>query len=182
MYGEHLDARDAVLATQNCFKYLAPGGYIRVAVPDGFHPDENYINYVKPGGWGAGSEDHHVLYTYHTLKAVFASTGFDVTLLEYFDERGTFHYQEWSPADGMIMRSKRFDERNRTRELSYTSIILDAKKPAMIDRAGRGRNYTSTFPAQNSIIPQYTNTSFMVTITEKWRDLLARGSRFVALE
>jgi len=126
---EHLDPSAAVLGARNCFKYLAPGGYIRVAVPDGLHPDEGYINRVKPGGWGAGSDDHHVLYTYVTLKRLFASVGFEITLLEYFDKSGTFHFYEWSPADGMITRSKRFDPRNRTRELAYTSIILDAKKP-----------------------------------------------------
>ena len=61
---EHLDCFAAIVAAQNCFKYLKPGGYIRVAVPDGWHPDKDYIDYVKPGGWGAGSDDHHVLYTY----------------------------------------------------------------------------------------------------------------------
>ena len=127
---EHLDCSAAVVATQNCFKYLAPGGYIRVAVPDGLHPDESYIDYVKPGGWGAGSDDHQVLYTYRTLQTVFASVGFEISLLEYFDERGTFHYQEWSPSDGMIRRSARFDSRNLTGALAYTSIILDARKPA----------------------------------------------------
>ena len=126
---EHFDSDAGIRAAQNCFKYLRPGGYIRVAVPDGLHPDESYIDYVKPGGWGAGSDDHHVLYTYVTLATVFASVGFEITWLEYFDESGTFHYQEWSPADGMITRSTRFDTRNRTRELAYTSIILDARKP-----------------------------------------------------
>jgi predicted SAM-dependent methyltransferase len=126
---EHLDGRAALVAAQNCFTYLKPGGYIRVAVPDGLHPDEDYIDRVKPGGWGEGSDDHHVLYTYRTLEAVFALVGFETRWLEYFDERGTFHYQEWSPADGMIMRSSRYDNRNRTRELAYTSIILDARKP-----------------------------------------------------
>jgi len=125
---EHFDSDAAITAARNCFKYLAPGGYIRVAVPDGLHPDEGYINRVKPGGWGAGSDDHQVLYTYVTLRTVFASVGFETTLLEYFDEQGTFHYQDWSPAEGMITRSKRFDPRNRMQEFAYTSIILDARK------------------------------------------------------
>lgn len=126
---EHLDCKAAITAAQNCFKYLMPGGYIRVAVPDGMYPDQEYIDYVKPGGYGAGSDDHYVLYTYETLTAVFVSVGFEISLLEYFDEPGTFHFQEWSPADGMISRSSRFDSRNGTRELAYTSIILDAIKP-----------------------------------------------------
>ena len=127
---EHLDCNAAIVAAQNCFNSLKPGGYIRVAVPDGLHPEEDYIDRVRPGGWGAGSDDHHVLYTYRTLKTVFESVGFQVTLLEYFDERGTFYQQEWTPADGMISRSARFDSRNFTGELAYTSIIMDARRPA----------------------------------------------------
>ncbi len=99
---KHLDCNAAIVAAQNCFTYLKPGGYIRVAVPDGLHPDDSYIDYVKPGGWGADSDDHHVLYTYSTLQTVFASVGFQIRLLEYFDERGRFHDQERAPADGMI--------------------------------------------------------------------------------
>jgi predicted SAM-dependent methyltransferase len=127
---EHLDCFGAATAALNCFKYLKPGGYMRVAVPDGWHPDKDYIDYVKPGGWGAGSDDHHVLYTYRSLSTVFTMAGFKTLLLEYFDEGGRFHYLDWSPTDGMIHRSKRFDSRNYTRSLAYTSIILDARKPA----------------------------------------------------
>lgn len=137
---EHLDGDAAIVAAQNCFNSLKPDGYIRVAVPDGWHPDEDYIDRVRPGGWGAGSEDHHVLYTYSTLKAVFEFVGFQVTLLEYFDERGTFHYQEWTPADGMITRSARFDSRNVTGELAYTSIIMDARRPAQESRVASQPN------------------------------------------
>ncbi|HJT21698.1 MAG TPA: hypothetical protein VJ746_14575 [Nitrospira sp.] len=136
---EHLNSGAANTAAKNCFKYLAPNGYIRVAVPDGLHPDKCYIDRVRPGGWGEGSEDHHVLYTYVTLRDVFESVGFDVTLLEYFDENGAFHYQDWHPADGMITRSKRFDARNQLAELAYTSIILDARKPSIV-RAEHGRH------------------------------------------
>ncbi len=127
---EHLDCNAAIVAAKNCFNFLKPGGYIRVAVPDGLHPVEDYIDRVTPGGWGAGSDDHHVPYTYRTLKTVFESVGFQVTLLEYFDERGILHHQEWIPADGMITRSARFDSRNFTGELTYTLIIMDARRPA----------------------------------------------------
>jgi hypothetical protein len=72
--------------------------------------------------------DKQVLYTYSTFKSIFEVVGFSVVLYEYFDERGTFHYNEWDPEDGKINRSKRFDERNNGGELKYTSIIMDAKK------------------------------------------------------
>lgn len=126
---EHLTPEDAIIAATYCFNFLKPGGYLRVAVPDGYHPEPNYIEGVKPGGSGAGADDHKVLYTYDTFRKVFTSAGFDVTLCEYFDEHGEFHGIDWNPVDGMIHRSKRFDNRNVDGYLHYTSIILDAKKP-----------------------------------------------------
>jgi predicted SAM-dependent methyltransferase len=126
---EHLASEESVIAATNCFAFLKPGGYLRVAVPDGFHPDADYVESVRPGGSGAGADDHKVLYTYDRFRDLFYSIGFDVVLLEYFDERGEFHYQEWSSADGFVERSRRFDSRNADGRLSYTSIILDARKP-----------------------------------------------------
>lgn len=126
---EHLEPRDAVAAADTCYEFLEPGGYLRVAVPDGLHPDRSYIDAVKPGGYGDGSSDHKVLYTRDTLSDLFSGVGFSVRLLEYFDEGGEFHYSDWDPAQGMIHRSKRFDSRNASGSLAYTSIILDAVKP-----------------------------------------------------
>ncbi len=131
---EHLSPEDAVVAARNCFRFLKPGGYLRVAVPDGLHPDPDYIEWVRTGGRGPGSDDHKVLYTYDTFRELFTSAGFDVSLCEYYDERGKFHATDWNPADGMIQRSLRFDKITFDRSKSgmdfdFTSIILDAKKP-----------------------------------------------------
>ncbi len=112
------------------FSIPAPGGYLRVAVPDGLHPDPSYNDWVRPGGSGPGAEDHKCLFTYKTFSKLFADVGFDVNLLEYFDETREFHRLDWSPADGMIDRSRQFDPRNDGAKLKYTSIILDAVKPA----------------------------------------------------
>jgi predicted SAM-dependent methyltransferase len=125
---EHLTLEQGMAAARNCFKYLAPGGYLRVAVPDGFHPDPNYIEWVKPGGVGLQAYDHKVLYNYKTFSEVFELAGFKVELLEYFDEAGEFHYKEWNPEQGMITRSWRFDNRNKGGGLAMTSIIIDARK------------------------------------------------------
>jgi predicted SAM-dependent methyltransferase len=125
---EHLTTEQGVLAARVCYQYIKPGGHVRAAVPDGLHPDSEYITWVKPHGSGPGADDHKVLYTYKTFKAIFEAAGFKVDLLEYFDEQGVFHSRPWHPADGMIHRSKMFDERNRSGALRYTSIILDAKK------------------------------------------------------
>lgn len=126
---EHLREEDAAVAAARCFRHLRPGGYLRLAVPDGCHPDPGYRRAVEPGGTGLGADDHKVLYTYETLSKLLAAAGFEVELLEYFDENGAFHYREWDPRDGLIHRSKRFDERNSDGSLRYTSIVVDARKP-----------------------------------------------------
>lgn len=126
---EHLTLDAGIQAATMCYKYLRAGGRLRVAVPDGFHPDEEYINMVKPGGTGAGADDHKVLYTYESFASVFTRVGFGVTLLEHFDKSGQFNSIQWDPKDGFIFRSKATDQRNRGGELKYTSIILDAIKP-----------------------------------------------------
>src|SRR3989344_6454773 len=96
---EHLTKKQGTLAAKLCFQYLKPGGYLRVAVPDGFHPDPRYLEQVKVGGSDANG--HKVLYVYNTFSEVFQSAGFRVDLLEYFDKQGQFYYKEWHPADGM---------------------------------------------------------------------------------
>lgn len=126
---EHLTADQAVMAARTCFRFLRPGGYLRVAVPDGFHPDPQYVEEVRPGGSGPGADDHKVLYNHESIATVFAGAGLTVRLYEYFDRDGQFHYADWSPADGMIQRSKRYDSRNEGGRLAYTSVILDAVKP-----------------------------------------------------
>ncbi len=125
---EHLTEKEGIVAATNCHNYLKIGGYLRVAVPDGFHPNREYINRVRPGGAGPGADDHRVLYNHLSFREVFKKVGFQVELLEYFDEHGQFHFQDWDPLDGMIRRSRSHDSRNKEGILNYTSLILDAKK------------------------------------------------------
>jgi predicted SAM-dependent methyltransferase len=126
---EHLSAEEVNQANVNCFNFLKSGGHLRIAVPDGFHPDAEYIKAVKPGGHGAGADDHKFLYSYKSLSESLRKVGFKVRLLEYWDEDGQFYFQEWDSKDGHIVRSKRFDPRNQNGNLTYTSLIVDAIKP-----------------------------------------------------
>jgi predicted SAM-dependent methyltransferase len=127
---EHLTATDAEIALRNCYTYLRKDGRLRIAVPDGFHPDPSYREYVRPGGVGLGADDHKVLYDHESLTRLLHRVGFETRGLEYWDQAGTFHFTEWDPADGPVRRSKRFDSRNADGQLRYTSLIVDATKPA----------------------------------------------------
>ena len=126
---EHLSPDQAKIANRNCFEFLRPGGRLRIAVPDGLHPDPSYIDYVRPGGSGSGSDDHKILYDFKILGRQLQEAGFEIELLEYWDDEREFHFQDWSSADGHIVRSKRYDPRNQNGVLAYTSLIVDAIKP-----------------------------------------------------
>ncbi|WP_395703428.1 class I SAM-dependent methyltransferase [Aquabacterium sp.] len=120
---EHLSAEQGRAAAATCHRYLKPGGYLRVAVPDGLHPEADYLRAVRPPADG-----HRMLYTHASFSQLFRELGFDVRLYEYFDEAGRFHFSEWRAEDGMVRRSRRFDPRNSEARLGYTSIVLDAVK------------------------------------------------------
>jgi predicted SAM-dependent methyltransferase len=125
---EHLTEDQGVVAAATCCRFLKPGGYLRLAVPDGNHPDADYIDRVKPGGSGAGALDHKLLYDIQKLTEVLTQGGLDVRPLEFFDSENKFQAVDWDAEDGLIRRSKRFDPRNKNGDLVYTSIVVDAFK------------------------------------------------------
>ncbi len=130
---EHLTPEEGRQAARICHGFLAPGGYVRCAVPDGLFPDAAYQSLARVGGPGPADHPaagHKVLYTHRTLPLLFEEAGFVVQALEYCDEQGRFHFTEWAPEDGFIYRSLRFDHRNRDGGPGFTSLILDAMKTA----------------------------------------------------
>lgn len=132
---EHLTYDEGIIAAKICYKFLKPGGYIRCAVPDRNFNNEWYQNMIQVGGPGPldhPAATHKIVYDYHTLKRVFKEAGFEVTLLEYCDEAGDFHYTYWNEIDGKIGRSFRFDTRNSQEKLGMVSLIIDAKKPLLL--------------------------------------------------
>jgi len=114
-------------------RFLRPGGYLRIAVPDGNNPDRDYIDQVRPGGIGPGAADHKILYDHTLLSRTLRGAGFEVQLLEYFDADGHFLSVPWDPGAGMIHRSCRYDERNRDGKLNYTSLIIDAWSASTVE-------------------------------------------------
>lgn len=126
---EHLSPKDGEVAARNCFAHLKPGGNLRLAVPDGLHPDPDYIEWVRPGGRGDGASDHQVLYDYRNLTTILRNAGFSsIRLLEWWDEQHVFHEEPWRVERGFIRRSRRHDRRNTKDRAAYTSLIVDAFK------------------------------------------------------
>ena len=125
---EHLNYDELNLMTMNFFKYSDKNINIRIAVPDGFHSDVNYINKVKPGGSGEGAHDHKHLFNYKTLSELFEKRGFNAELIEYWDDAGNFHTRYKNDDNGYITRSFVNDERNKNGKPNYTSLIIDFSK------------------------------------------------------
>lgn len=135
---EHLTEAQGRAAARLCFEYLRPGGYLRCAVPDANFPNPDYQHAVQVGGPGPvdhPAADHKIVYTYTLFQDIFAQAGFVVDLLEYCDEHGRFHYHQWDIHKGKIYRSLLCDHRNQHGHLGFTSIILDAIKPAAVSKS-----------------------------------------------
>lgn len=126
---EHLSDAECTKAFAECFRYLKPGGLLRIAVPDGNRRDPEYVEEVSPPKSG-----HQLLFTVDDLVQRLVQAGFRVTPLEYFDAKEEFHCYPWGEEDGLIRRSARYDtqERFRRGDLYYTSLIVDARKPSCV--------------------------------------------------
>lgn len=122
---EHLTNQDLELMLENFSSYCSSECNIRIAVPDGFHKDETYIKYVKPGGTGEGAIDHKNLFNYKSLSALFAVKGFKANVIEYWDEYGKFNSSYINDENGIVHRSFINDARNLNGKPNYTSLIID---------------------------------------------------------
>lgn len=128
---EHLSYEQGTQAAATIYKYLKPGGQIRVAVPDANFKNAWYHNMCKPGGPGPLDHPaftHQVFYDYRRLQQVFSRAGFVCKLLEWCDENGEFHFVYYDLDKGKIGRSLRFDTRNQDGKLGMVSLVMDAVK------------------------------------------------------
>lgn len=124
---EHYTKEDAKKILANIHAFLKPNGYLRAAVPDANFKDPDYQRRAAIGGPGPAST-HKEFYDYKTFTKLLEEAGFKVKLLEFCDEEGHFHYNEWNPEDGMIHRSMRFSEENTLKNIKMLSLIVDAYK------------------------------------------------------
>lgn len=122
---EHLSEAECRVALGECYRYLKPNALFRLAVPDGYRRDPDYVAEITPPRDG-----HKVAFTIDNLVPLLESVGFQVTPLEYFDANEEFHARPWDEREGHIKRSIRFDDQVAFKrgEMYYTSIIVDARK------------------------------------------------------
>ena len=106
------------------------GSRIRIAVPDGYNPSNDYLNNVSIGGIGPGAEDHKQLLNYLDVKLIFNEffPDYDVQFIEYFDENSKFHSNPSLNIGKLIKRSSLSNSYNKSFNLSHLSLIFDLIK------------------------------------------------------
>ncbi len=122
---EHLTEAEIRAMLSNLRKFGSEQFRMRVAVPDGFHGNAEYIQAVRPGGTGEGSDDHKHLFTYLSMQELFSKEGFKAHPVEYWDENKVFHKGYQDDENGYISRSFIHDDRNADGKPNYTSLIID---------------------------------------------------------
>lgn len=129
---EHLTYDECRKALVNISSHMVDGGRARIAVPDGYHPDENYLRHVGINGIGADAADHKQLLNVDVLFKLFREAGFVPTHLEGYDSEGNLVRNSYSTDDGFIQRSRvnaSPDSRNRWGFVDAdTSLIVDGVK------------------------------------------------------
>lgn len=127
---EHLTLNEGYQAMRNCYQYLKSGGTLRIAVPDGFHPDDKYIAWVMPGT-GYNGDDHKVLFDYQILASMMRQAGFFLDYKEFWNERGEFYSEPMGVERGEMRRTS---QDLWAKFLSvrvgaiYTSLVIDGIK------------------------------------------------------
>lgn len=119
---EHLTEDEAINANAIIFEFLKPGGWFRVAVPDGYNPDPAHIEHIKVGG---DNQYHQQLYNYKSMTSQLEKAGFKIDLIEYYDEHGKFNTTPWDEAKGFVKRTSRTKKR-------VPSLLIDATKPGVL--------------------------------------------------
>lgn len=125
---EHLTEPACRAAFRNIHKFLVQGGDFLVSVPDGYHPNQGYLNQVRPGGTGEGANYHKMLWRMPELRCVLEDSGFVVHPIEYWSKGASFHRVSECPHREHLRRTFCKDHRNREGVVAYTSLILRAIK------------------------------------------------------
>ncbi len=122
---EHLSNNEVLSTLKIIYKYLKPGGFIRIAIPDKNRKDKKYLKAVRPP-----IDGHKSFFNISELTKILSKAKFKVCPLEYHDEFGKFHHNPWNPRDGNIKRSSRNDNQKNFWNGAnyYTSLIVDAVK------------------------------------------------------
>jgi predicted SAM-dependent methyltransferase len=123
---EHLTEQEAARALMLISKHMIRHGRIRIAVPDGYNPNTEYIRHVGINGLGDDAGDHKQLLNVESLSKLLIGSGFDISIIEGYDAGGILIKNEWCQDDGFVIRSRQNDiYRSWSFPDASTSLIID---------------------------------------------------------
>ena len=129
---EHLTYEECQIALKHINRHMQVGGLIRVAVPDGNHPKEEYLRHVGINGIGDDAADHKQLLSVEIWQSLLQDSGFESSLIEGYDEKGRLVQKVYSPEDGFVRRSRTSPEAHDSKRWGFvdacTSLIVDGIK------------------------------------------------------
>lgn len=121
---EHLSVNDSELALSFLASTLKSDGYIRIAVPDGNHPDDDYLRYVGIDG----PDDHKHLWRVGDFELISSKLGLNLTALEFCDELRIRRKIQQLDDRGLITRrflNLNSDHSNWQSSIGPSSLIVD---------------------------------------------------------
>lgn len=127
---EHLTYDEAGRALLLIASHMPKGGRVRIAVPDGYNPNPEYIRHVGICGIGDDAADHKQLLNVDVLSTLIRDAGFTPVHIEGYTKEGELLQASYSPEDGYIKRSRR----NHGKAMPWafpdadTSLIVDGIK------------------------------------------------------
>lgn len=129
---EHLTRDQCLTSLKNIHKHMIEGGRVRIAVPDGYNPNPEYIRHVGIGGIGDDAADHKQLLNVDVLKEIFVETGFTPNHIEGYTKEGALITNDFSDHEGVIYRSRKHSTEIRRKRWAFvdaeTSLIVDGIK------------------------------------------------------
>jgi len=129
---EHLTEKEMRIAIKLIHKYLYKNGHLRIAVPDGNHPNPEYRLNTGINGIGPDAADHKQFITYEFMKMTLENNGFECQIKEGYLDDGNLVESYLDNNLGFIMRSRRnfLFKKNSIKTFydSNTSLIVDATK------------------------------------------------------
>lgn len=131
---EHIDYEQAKKALALAYEYLKKGGVFRIAVPDGNNASPYIRELTKPNGLEEGADDHKVFWTIEMLTQVAKNAGFEVNGLEYFDENGYVHLNEWNDDNGYIIRSAKKYKSGFSKDKDALERLFVGMKPEHVEQ------------------------------------------------
>ena len=129
---EHLSELEMKSALNLIHEYLIKDGTLRIAVPDGNHPNPIYRKHTGINGIGADASDHKQFITYEYLKSELEKCGFKCFLREGYMADGKLVNEKLTSELGFVIRSRNNKSFNTKYgwnfENANSSLIVDAYK------------------------------------------------------